>query len=736
MRPFKGTHADGLPDSPHHRNCREQCPGCLFCTADYQDAAATVADAIATVEATWNTREEAAHGTAEPPAGMESMRAEQLASEDTPADETANVAATPDDTSGCDENVSAKRTMDSMYGGDGRGADATARTRRRFSRDTRAKRIDTKKPGHFLTSFQQVNDLLDQLFDIYGEDAEAMAQQMLQQFLGELNFSSANALDQFVNDKKIDAQTKADIYAALENTFGALVGDFKDRLQRRNEANSPGRAFRLRKVSFETAKMAFKGLAGKMVGRFKNRRSGIRQDVIIWDSSPLVDRDRLVNRLCGIAIATTPVIFQHACYFLEGLWLRVPWTNGLFKYIYDKVAPNVRKLCDGKQADILAEHEGPLDLGYDACFSGYRKAQTARGAMSIQNKGKHEGMILKSISSTVGESATREDLILRQMFEWSFKTEVDIASVCMDESSARSIVSQTVRRFMKDRSQKDQVYYVQVLVDMWHAKKNSKKGLAKHLESAPKTIIAAVRKLSTLAATQGKCLSVDMLYGEQGLITLVSENMMASFVEAHKVYEDAGEQASVDWELARAGADTMQELLTELCAKEAPIQMEATKVKEGADPASVLREVQTVRAQNNETKGLDRTSKSWRDPAITSLQFFNVNSNPKPLHGELVAIVKGMHADYSSQKMKDDPAWNKVAALAARVNECLPSAQRRAPSFTFAAALDAAWPTLIAAGPPFSYQAPLVGFLLFSVVSSRSGCAGGERRCDGGCDGQ
>jgi predicted AlkP superfamily pyrophosphatase or phosphodiesterase len=170
---------------------------------------------------------------------MESMRAEQLASEDTPADETANVAATPDDTSGCDENVSAKRTMDSMYGGDGRGADATARTRRRFSRDTRAKRIDTKKPGHFLTSFQQVNDLLDQLFDIYGEDAEAMAQQMLQQFLGELNFSSANALDQFVNDKKIDAQTKADIYAALENTFGALVGDFKDRLQRRNEANSP-----------------------------------------------------------------------------------------------------------------------------------------------------------------------------------------------------------------------------------------------------------------------------------------------------------------------------------------------------------------------------------------------------------------------------------------------------------------------------------------------------------------
>jgi len=638
------------------------------------------------------------------------MADDQAAAEGVPTARTADAAATRDDTSGCDD--SAKRTLDKMYGGDERGAKATDRTRRRFSQDTRKKPIDSVKPGHFLTSFKQVNDLLDQVFDIYGEDAESMANQMLQQFLGELKFKSDAVLEQFVGDTKLDAQVKAEIYAALEKTFGAAVQRFEDRQQTR------GSGLRLRKVSFKTAGMAFKGLAGRMVGRFKNRRTGVERVEVIWDSSPLIDRDRLVNRLCGIAIGTTPVIYQHACYFLEALWVRVPWTSGLFKYIHEIVAPNVRKLCESKEAQILAEHDGPLDLSYDACFSAYRKAETARGAMAIQNKGKHEGMIMKSISSTVGESAAREDLILRQMFQWSFKNEVDIASVCMDESSARSIVSRTVRRFMKDKSQEDQDHYVKVLVDMWHAKKNSKKGLAKHLESAPKTIIAAVRRLSTLAATQGKCLTVELLYGDQGLITLVSDNMMAGFVEAHKVYEDAGKQATADWELARAGVDTMKELLTQLCATKAPTVMEATKVKDGADRAAVLKNVQTIRANNNEIRNLDRNSKSWRDPAISDLQFFNINSNPKPLLAELKAVVEGLHADFSEEKLKDDPEWNKTEALAARVNECLPSAQQRAPSFTFAAALEEAWPTLTAAGPQLScisYSSLFSLLLLFTA---------------------
>ena len=54
-----------------------------------------------------------------------------------------------------------------------------------------------------------------------------------------------------------------------------------------------------------------------MIGSFKRRRAGTEdQAAVVWDSSPRVDRDRLINRLVAIGIGTTSVSFEHACYCL------------------------------------------------------------------------------------------------------------------------------------------------------------------------------------------------------------------------------------------------------------------------------------------------------------------------------------------------------------------------------------------------------------------------------------
>ena len=41
----------------------------------------------------------------------------------------------------------------------------------------------------------------------------------------------------------------------------------------------------------------------------------------------------LINRLIAYAIAVTPVSFEHACYFLEQLMVRVPGTDFLRRLI-------------------------------------------------------------------------------------------------------------------------------------------------------------------------------------------------------------------------------------------------------------------------------------------------------------------------------------------------------------------------------------------------------------------
>ena len=380
----------------------------------------------------------------------------------------------------------------------------------------------------------------------------------------------------------------------------------------------------------------------------------------------------------------------------------------MYKYIREIVRPAVHTVCERRRAEMQSAHE-THELGYDACHSAYRKAKQTRGALSVQNKGWTEGMILRAISNTEGESASREDLILRQLFTWAFDNELDIGSVCSDESSARAIIQRTVRKFRPGATVDEEERHVELLIDLWHSKKNCRKELLRHVESAPKLILAAVRRLAAFAADNDKRLPLALLYGDtddgdvdiDGLVPAVSKAMLRSFERHYQLYEGAASAAmDANWDSAVAGADDMQALLVRLKATEPPVAAATSKAKGDADLAAIVQEISEIRAANNSKGPVPKTrgAPAWRDPAISDLRDFRTGSKPGPLKAELLVVLKGLHIDYAPEKLKKGGDWDTPAAQMVAVNECLPTAERAMPAFTFEAALAEVWPGLEQAG--------------------------------------
>ena len=101
---------------------------------------------------------------------------------------------------------------------------------------------------------------VSQVFDIYRDDAAEMAKDMLAKFLEELQLLAQQDLTVLVEDDDVglDADTATAVYEALNRTFGEHVLDFEARL----DTPPQNYGFRLRKISFKSLTMKFKGLAG------------------------------------------------------------------------------------------------------------------------------------------------------------------------------------------------------------------------------------------------------------------------------------------------------------------------------------------------------------------------------------------------------------------------------------------------------------------------------------------
>ena len=141
-----------------------------------------------------------------------------------------------------------------------------------------------------------------------------------------------------------------------------------------------------------------------------------------------------------------------------------------------------QRLVDANRHAIMRDPSltNGVDAAYDACHSSVRESQVTRGVMSIETEGKQAGKILLAQSSDAGSAATREDKILVLLLEKCKAEGIDIASVVLDESSARAIVRKTMRLQRPGESEAATERMVDVLIDVWHSKKSGYKGTLAH----------------------------------------------------------------------------------------------------------------------------------------------------------------------------------------------------------------------------------------------------------------
>lgn len=133
-RPLQGAGiADGVPESPHYRGYPEQCAGCIFCSKDAAVAQKRVDEQVA--------------------AAADLMDEEGEEAELLPGGGAADAAT----------DEPSKRVLDPRYGGDSTGRPATKRQKPQKRTGPGKGRAKPRPPGHFVTSFEQVNSLLDQV---------------------------------------------------------------------------------------------------------------------------------------------------------------------------------------------------------------------------------------------------------------------------------------------------------------------------------------------------------------------------------------------------------------------------------------------------------------------------------------------------------------------------------------------------------------------------------------------
>ena len=624
-RPPRGT-GDGLFDSPHYgRNRGGWCIGCAACTCGWADPAAAPEPPDPLQTPAGRGRRPDASGPSGPFAPL------------SPLDTVPNELPSP------------VRGVEPAKGGYKKPKAATERSRTP-SRDQRGFKLRKPPPaGYWVTNFEKLDEFHALLFDDYRDQAAHQSILNLEEALG-------------------------------QEAFADLPQDTKTKLLKSFTKISSGANRRLKKIVIASNRMTRKGLAGRCVAApkwrdgstpFSDKRGTPAQQEIVWDSDHrMPDGERLINRLVPLAISVTPVTFAHATMFLKTLWLKVPWSTGMYKFIHETVHPAVEEVSLEDEA-ALVERNKKCDLAFDACHSAVRGAQCTRGALGIETKGEDHGKILTATVSSKGKSASREDNMLRAMIAWSKSPEVDleIQGITTDESSAPSIIRKAG---------------IESRLDMWHVKKTTRKDIEKFRKRSCPRILAAVRKLGAQFCAAGKLLTADTLFGPEGFIARVTQSLIDEFEAKNAQFESAavecGSTNEGAWEKARSSDEQMKLLVSSLKADSPPEPPAAAIVNPNADRGAVLLKVQAARQAKNVRKDgtpIGAGQKGHR-PFIDDLGDFRLDSVPPPLAPELKAIVS-LHRDY------DEVTWPKltIAKLRPLVLQCLPTAAEAVSTFKF-----------------------------------------------------
>jgi hypothetical protein len=85
---------------------------------------------------------------------------------------------------------------------------------------------------------------------------------------------------------------------------------------------------------------------------------------------------------------------------------QLPNIDRMYDFIYKTVALAVETMVENQSTAIgLALRR--LILSYDAAHDGVVKARHTRGALVVQNKGPHQGKVLRAMSTPEGDAGAR-----------------------------------------------------------------------------------------------------------------------------------------------------------------------------------------------------------------------------------------------------------------------------------------------------------------------------------------
>ena len=197
---------------------------------------------------------------------------------------------------------------------------------------------------------------------------------------------------------------------------------------------------------------------------------------------------------------------------------------------------------------------------------------------------------------------------------------------------------------------------IQSEVDVWHAKKNTRKNIEKFRRLAVPRILGAIRKLGAAFAAASKQLTHEHLFGTNGYIQRLMDHLEANHRSKHGTYADAAEMCEDEgaWQAARQDVGEMGEMVKTLAADKPAVAPVVPQVNPDADAAAVLAKIKVLRAAKNfkrDKTPIVKGQPGWRNEEITSLAEFRLKDTPDPLVDEMKAVVT-LHRDYEDEWKK------------------------------------------------------------------------------------
>ena len=382
--------------------------------------------------------------------------------------------------------------------------------------------------------------------------------------------------------------------------------------------------------------------------------------------APTPKKSFFLNELVSQAIGTTPVGIEAACYFLEGLHLRVPNKANLYTQINGPVADSIASTWHDEQAELLAEikaHSTHPHLlpSLDGSHSGGSDAEVSRvNAIDMQSE-----KVLWSMASDVGSAQGREHRLGQQFMRWAEEQGLDLPAVCIDESSLKSVIEKTVRTPALSGLTDEQC--MEAIIDLWHDKKNLKKNMA-DFSGATKPALKAMGAALAMAAEQRGTAMTDAAFGAaiDAISTAVRANLAAEHAEfeehANKVLSGTTAVSDSQIKMAQVSVDGQRhclELLHGIGHGTAGFR-QPTHLLAGADVEQVRVKVDQLRQAS--------ASSAHRDRSVPSLTAWRIDS---ALKDELVAVVQGLHSDATIRAVAQSASRPD---LEAQVLQCLPTA--------------------------------------------------------------